>query len=52
MITQEIIDTILHSSELPKLLEELNRKWAEEQERRHAFWKDIDRVYIRTGNHV
>lgn len=31
----------MNSSELPEMLDELNRKWQEEQERRRQFWEGV-----------
>ncbi len=39
---QSLLATIWQSPELPALLQILNARWEEEQQRRHAFWADVD----------
>lgn len=36
-----LIDQLMASSELPVMLEELNKKWQEEQKRRHQFLDEV-----------
>ncbi len=40
--TSVILQPILNSPDMGRLLEELNRQWQLEQERRHRFWEAID----------
>ncbi len=40
--TSVILQPILNSPDMGRLLEELNRQWQLEQERRHRFWETVD----------
>ncbi|NJO02717.1 MAG: Uma2 family endonuclease [Bacteroidia bacterium] len=37
----QLLEPILQSVELPKLIRELQKRWEDEQARRHEFWENI-----------
>ena len=41
MDTNDLIEPILRSNELPQIIQKLQVQWEKEQEKRHIFWDKI-----------